>query len=217
MVSVCLLLSHAKALFCCELDAELIPQIFFGLPDAAHILVDYQKTRSSNYAVWRSLGETILISIQDTAIPSPFTPDSDLVTFGKATTALLALLRARHLMRCSLWSSASYAQQRYDREMSILCKDIASLEHRCDIVRHDVSNADIDDPSMHAQFESKIITPLRNILDSWKDSSASSLTTSTMTTVTTTTQEILLPEIVDFVVGAWDPQVISSSTTPNQC
>ncbi|KFH62222.1 hypothetical protein MVEG_11860 [Podila verticillata NRRL 6337] len=187
--------------------------------DAAHILVDYQKTRSSNYAVWRSLGETILTSIQDTVTtpPSPFTPDSDSVTFVKATTALLALLRARHLMRCSLWSSVSYAQQRYDREMSILCKNIASLEHRCDIVRPYIATADIDDLSMQAQFESKIITPLRKILESWNDSIASSLTTSTTTETTATTQKILLPEVVDFVVSAWDPQVISSSTTPNQC
>ncbi|KAF9295867.1 hypothetical protein BGZ74_010583 [Mortierella antarctica] len=186
--------------------------------DAAHILVDYQKTRSSNYAVWRSLGEAISKSIQGTSTDStpasPLTADSEVtVDFVKATTALLALLRARHLMRCSLWSNASYAQQRYDQEMGILCREIASLEQRCDILRQSDSSPN-NDLSMQTQYESKIITPLRNMLDSLNDSSAPSLAS---TVTTSTIQEVLLPEVVDFVVSAWDPQVISSSTTPNQC
>ncbi|KAG0362236.1 hypothetical protein BG005_006375 [Podila minutissima] len=186
--------------------------------DAAHILVDYQKTRSSNYAVWRSLGEAISKSIQGTSTDStptsPLTADSEVtVDFVKATTALLALLRARHLMRCSLWSNASYAQQRYDQEMGILCREIASLEQRCDILRQSDSSPN-NDLSMQTQYESKIIAPLRNMLDSLNDSSAPSLAS---TVTTSTIQEVLLPEVVDFVVSAWDPQVISSSTTPNQC
>ncbi|KAF9336305.1 hypothetical protein BG006_009043 [Podila minutissima] len=185
--------------------------------DAAHILVDYQKTRSSNYAVWRSLGEAISKSIQGTStdsIPtSPTANSDDSVDFVKATTALLAFLRARHLMRCSLWSNASYAQQRYDREMSILCREIASLEQRCDILRQSDPSPN-NDLSMQTQYESKIITPLRNMLDSLNDSSVSSLAS---TVTTSTIQEVLLPEVVDFVVSAWDPQVISSSTTPSQC
>lgn len=214
----CRLFSFAKVLLCCELDAELILYISIVNADAAHILVDYQKTRSSNYAVWRSLGEAISKSIQGTSTDStptsPLTADSEVtVDFVKATTALLALLRARHLMRCSLWSNASYAQQRYDQEMGILCREIASLEQRCDILRQSDSSPN-NDLSMQTQYESKIIAPLRNMLDSLNDSSAPSLAS---TVTTSTIQEVLLPEVVDFVVSAWDPQVISSSTTPNQC
>lgn len=210
-----------------ELDAELILYISIVHADAAHILVDYQKTRSSNYAVWRSLGEAISASIlgasNDSTPTSPLTTDSaDSVDFVKATTALLALLRARHLMRCSLWSSATYALQRYDREMGILCREIASLEQRCGILRQNDSSTN-NDLSMQTQYESKIIAPLRNMLDSLNVSSWACLTTTTTTMTSPTTitapitQEALLPEVVDFVVSAWDPQVISSSTTPNQC
>ncbi|KAF9578501.1 hypothetical protein BGW38_005661, partial [Lunasporangiospora selenospora] len=212
---------------------------------AATILVHYQKSRSSNYSVWRLLSDCfsqyraqlLSDSVDKSLQVSPtLHPDSD--TFSQtslghfdhfiSTLALLCILRARHLMKASTWSQVDYARARYYREMSVIEKTCIALEQDCHLetkiesstLENDTATAtappcsspstvEQDDASALAseqykqrsqEYEQKILEPAQAIFQAMKEKPLHNNDTPARDTISL--------EVIEFVLSAWDSQVI---------
>ncbi|KAF9084175.1 hypothetical protein BGX23_010770 [Mortierella sp. AD031] len=125
--------------------------------DAALGLVQYQKTRTGNYSIWRTLGEClhqstlpsgpsgspITTPIPAAAVATEALPSLENLSIASSSfsssqrpnvvhiLALMCILRARHLMRASTWAQVPYAQARFDNEMSVLDEQRLTLERKC--------------------------------------------------------------------------------------
>ncbi|KAF9412332.1 hypothetical protein BGZ94_001072 [Podila epigama] len=171
--------------------------------DAAQVLVTLQQARSSsNYAIWRRLGNIVDSSIVHRGLDTNVVLDKDtpldplspaFAVKVNSSAALLALLKARHLMRSSIWPSVDYVQQRYEREMTALEKQIDMLENRWGIVRAALSAT--DDLTIQSLYQSRIIGPIQEAL-------------ALLRTGIYTHQLIITPGVLDFIVSAWDEQVL---------
>ncbi|KAF9431095.1 hypothetical protein BGZ76_000583 [Entomortierella beljakovae] len=170
--------------------------------DAALRLVQYQKTRSSNYLIWKTLGECLYQSHCNTSLNSGIERKSSL------PLALISYVRARHLMHASTWPEIDFARRRYDREMKELNNIISDLEVECGLILENNNTIDQSGRYEHQQdvdvmslrereYEDKIVTPAKNILG-------------------TTDSFPFESEVVEFIVNTWNPQLISTSTEIDQ-
>ncbi|KAF9908842.1 hypothetical protein EC991_009361 [Linnemannia zychae] len=203
--------------------------------DAALGLTQYQKSRTGNYSIWRTLGECIQQSIFPIAgshLSAPASTSSagterllGLNTLSiysssqqqppKPTVvhilALMCILRARYLMRISTWAQVPYAQARYDNEMSILDEQRVALERQCGLNLEMTSAEQISGTST---LEEKVLQrrleeyELKVVLPARKfvqDMEESGVTT------TSAEQGSFSLEVVEFVVKTWDQQVVALS------
>ncbi|KAG0277851.1 hypothetical protein BGZ95_005229 [Linnemannia exigua] len=154
--------------------------------DAALGLVQYQKSRTGNYSIWRTLGECLQQSILPTSgsrlhisVPASTPPSTstaalpllDTLSISSLTPqqqqpppkptvvyilALMCILRARYLMRISTWAQVPYAQARYDNEMSILDEQRVELERQCGLYLEMTSAEQTDGAAAAATLEEKV-------------------------------------------------------------
>ncbi|KAI1314806.1 hypothetical protein EDD11_001683 [Mortierella claussenii] len=182
--------------------------------DAALRLVQYQKTRSSNYSVWRILGECFLSSFHASGIPEVLLSSgsenalsciSSQLPFTSrifATLALMCMLRARHLMRSSTWTNVDYSQVRYRREMGIIDAHISGLETECGLecsaIGDQTSRPDSGLQFVLQQYDLKVVGPAQACLKSLSHSPEQ-------------TVGLFALEVIEYVVTSWDPQVLEPS------
>ncbi|CAO3566040.1 unnamed protein product [Mortierella alpina] len=185
--------------------------------DASVCLVQYQRTRSSNYFIWRCLAECLhQYSSQAAALPSPSSaiPTTTSPTLKKQTVRILSLisvLRAIHLMRCSTWSQASYAQARFCRELEILDNLRLELETCCGISpvyaldeggsTMDRATQDAAAQSRLEEYQRKVVLPAQDTLRMLQDD--------TLGDGSCPVEQ----EVVEFIVAAWDAQLIAPAPT----
>ncbi|KAF9166006.1 hypothetical protein BGX21_009280 [Mortierella sp. AD011] len=180
--------------------------------DAALMLVQYQKSRSSNYLIWKILGECLYQSAKPHYSNSSMEPLSTSMSEQQITTilALICILRARHLMRASTWSQVDYAQVRYDREMKAM-NDLRSkmeresglnLKHVTDQIRRR-GNGTQEDTELLAEYMEKFIAPAQEILRTLKEAGKMGINYPNSS---------FALEVVEFIVNSWDPQVLASAT-----
>ncbi|KAI8603213.1 hypothetical protein EDD21DRAFT_442208 [Dissophora ornata] len=189
--------------------------------DAAERLVQYQKSRSSNYSVWRALAECLHQSVISVKQASARTPELSLDSLSLSTSeprmgnilALISVLRARHLMGVSSWSQVDYAQTRYCQEMKIIEHLRSVLERECGLdtnkVTDQIRRTDKSLDEVELQYElleygSKVVGPAQETLRKMKGSGEQQLSKENGS---------FSQEIVEFVVGSWDPQLLETSAT----
>ncbi|KAG0054933.1 hypothetical protein BGZ83_010058 [Gryganskiella cystojenkinii] len=182
--------------------------------DAAITLFDYQKARASNYAVWRALGECFHeASLRPVRSQTTTTATAALEGFSSMSLssseapvnlssllALICVLRARHLMRVSIWSQVSYAQARYDREMQIIENQTSEYERACGL-----PSLMEDDALRIQEYESKIVNPSRLALRVLENTKGSNQICDD--------DDGFPLDVVKMVISSWDPQLIESSAT----
>ncbi|KAF9210151.1 hypothetical protein BGZ49_003605 [Haplosporangium sp. Z 27] len=181
--------------------------------DAALKLVQYQKTRSSNYSIWRALGECLH---QSSMAPNSLLEASSISASEPTRTTVLALisiLRARHLMRASTWSQVDYAQARYERELKAMNDQISTLERECGLNLNNITDQsknqghslqeDTEYLFKLEEYTQKIVTPAQETLQTMKEVGKVKFSQ---------IHDSFAIEVVEFVVSSWDPQVLASST-----
>ncbi|KAG9321813.1 hypothetical protein KVV02_006559 [Mortierella alpina] len=185
--------------------------------DACVCLVQYQKTRSSNYSIWRCLAECLHQFASQAEGPS--SPPSIIPTTTSPTPkkqivrilSLISVLRAIHLMRCSTWSPAPYAQARFSRELTILEDLRLELQRCCGInpVRTlDEGGAATDRAAQDAaaqsrleEYQQKVVLPAQDTLRMLRGDAAG------------VSHCPVEQEVVEYIVAAWDTQLIAPSPT----
>ncbi|KAG9066777.1 hypothetical protein KI688_012688 [Linnemannia hyalina] len=221
--------------------------------DAALGLVQYQRSRTGNYSIWRTLGECLRQST--TASPSgplgsfvstaastsasttaaagteslPSSLDTLAISLPSSTTtkptvvhilALMCILRARYLMRISTWAQVPYAQARYDNEMSILDEQRVELERKCGLDLDTTTTttttaadetAVSEDEQWQEQrrleeYELKVVAPARKFVQEMNERGATAFIPHQ-----DQGSSPLELEVVEFVVKAWDAQVVALS------
>ncbi|KAG0224792.1 hypothetical protein BGW42_004852 [Actinomortierella wolfii] len=82
---------------------------------AIKCLVDFQRTRSSNYAIWRQIAECLYpyLDEHDPSV-STTTASDDL----KSALALISISRSRFLMEAASWPESGFGHARYVRELT---------------------------------------------------------------------------------------------------
>ncbi|KAG0019006.1 hypothetical protein BGZ80_006439 [Entomortierella chlamydospora] len=179
--------------------------------DAALKLVQYQKSRSSNYLIWKILGECLYQPAKPHYSNSSMEPLSISASEQQITTilALICILRARHLMRASTWSHVDYAQARYDREMKAMNDLRSKMERESGLNLKYVTdqigrcgNGAQEDTELLAEYMEKIITPAQEMLRTLKEAGK--------TGINYPNSSFAL-EVVEFIVNSWDPQVLASA------
>ncbi|KAG0211141.1 [Pyruvate dehydrogenase (acetyl-transferring)] kinase isozyme 3, mitochondrial [Mortierella sp. GBA30] len=128
-----------------------------------------------------------------------------------AALALISILRATHLMRCSTWSHVPYAQARYGREMKVLENLRAVLERKCGInsvlVTHrDGASSDRAQEDVIAQltleeYQQMVVLPAQEALQIMKKSGSNII------------EDSVTLEVTEFVVNSWDSQLIFTSSS----
>ncbi|KAF9136128.1 hypothetical protein BGX30_011358 [Mortierella sp. GBA39] len=216
--------------------------------DAALGLVLYQRSRTGNYSIWRTLGECLRQST--TASPSgplgsfvstaastststteslPSSLDTLTISLPSTTTtkptvvhilALMCILRARYLMRISTWAQVPYAQARYDNEMNILDEQRVELERICGLdldATTTTTTAAADETAVSEdeqrqgqrrleEYELKVVAPAREFVQEMNERGATAFIPHQDQGCSP-----LELEVVEFVVKAWDAQVVAHS------
>ncbi|KAF9952411.1 hypothetical protein BGZ72_006312 [Mortierella alpina] len=185
------------------------------LSDASLCLVQYQKTRSSNYSIWRCLAECL--HQYSSQAEGPQSSSSTIPTTTSATPteqivpilSLISVLRAIHLMRCSTWSPAPYAQARFNRELKIMEDLRLELESCCGInpvwlLDDDGAPAESATHEAVAQsrleeYQRKVVLPAQEALRM--------LSGGTLGGSSCAVEQ----EVVEYIVAAWDAQLIAPS------
>ncbi|KAF8939030.1 hypothetical protein BGZ58_010871 [Dissophora ornata] len=120
---------------------------------------------------------------------------------------------ARHLMGVSSWSQVDYAQTRYCQEMKIIEHLRSVLERECGLdtnkVTDQIRRTDKSLDEVELQYElleygSKVVGPAQETLRKMKGSGEQQLSKENGS---------FSQEIVEFVVGSWDPQLLETSAT----
>ncbi|KAF9110945.1 hypothetical protein BGX27_005680 [Mortierella sp. AM989] len=149
-----------------------------------------------------------LISVSNPSLESSSLSTSE----PKITTilSLMAILRARHLMRASTWSHVDYAQARYGREMKTINDQISALESECHLGLSNVMDqvgrcenaAQEDTESLYRleEYMHKIVKPAQEALRRMKDADVE----------LSQSDGSFALEVIEFVVNSWDAQVLAS-------
>ncbi|GJJ72618.1 hypothetical protein EMPS_04976 [Entomortierella parvispora] len=185
--------------------------------DAAITLVEYQRSRSSNYAVWKALGECFHEAsihssrANDNTTSSTLLHDISAISLSStghqrhlaSLLALISILRARHLMRVSVWSQVSYASERYQREMTAIEAQRSIYEKACGLSSMKESQNEFSEEAMRIQeYETEVVTPSREALQQLKRTS----------NAPQDNNACFFPlVVVEMVVNSWDPQLIEHS------
>ncbi|KAF9937720.1 hypothetical protein BGZ65_001118 [Modicella reniformis] len=165
--------------------------------DAAIGLVQYQKTRSSNYAIWRTLAECLY----ESAIPAEQQPRPSIT----AILALISILRTRHLMRASNWTLVDYAQARYHREMKAIKNQRITYEQACGLeTTEEADRMCEDDRELQVRYNLDVVKPAQECLRKMKEEGQQQLES---------IDGSFALEVVEFVVSSWNPQVITMSSS----
>lgn len=114
-------------------------------------------------------------------------------------------------MRCSTWSSAPYAQMRFDRELKVLEVLRLELERSCGInlactLDEDGSTIDRVTPDAAAQsrieeYQRKVVLPAQDTLRVLQGDTADGSNCP------------VEQEVVEFIVAAWDAQLVAPAPT----
>ena len=186
--------------------------------DAAITLVEYQRSRSSNYAVWRALGECFHEASIHSSSAKADNPTLSTVLDGIPTIsllptghhehlasllALICILRAGHLMRVSVWSQVSYALARYQREMAAIEAQRSVYEKVCGLSSVKDDHSELSEGALRIQeYKAKVVTPSREALQQLQQTSS----------VPQDDDACSFPLVVlDMVVNSWDQQLIEHS------
>ncbi|KAF9928209.1 hypothetical protein FBU30_002552 [Linnemannia zychae] len=202
--------------------------------DAALGLVQYQKSRTGNYSIWRTLGECLQQSTlpSELSVPLASTPTSPSTSTITATDslpplhtllsslsskptivhilALMCILRSRHLMRISTWAQVPYAQARYDNEMNILDDQRLVLERICGLDFRIIDGEQTEGTAGKSLEE--LVAQRR--LEEYEQKIVvparkfiSNIKESEMTH-TTSDNTLFALEVMEFIVKSWDAQVV---------
>ncbi|KAG0305172.1 hypothetical protein BGZ98_004521 [Dissophora globulifera] len=193
--------------------------------DAATILVRHQKSRSSNYSIWKALAECFHQSTEPTAdSDARRMRDTHMMSVMSPSVitalALISILRARHLMRVSNWSQVDYAQARYDREMRAIEDLKTKLEERLGLSLEGVADAmhsgrsseggadrgELQD-KLRDEYGIKVVSPVQQILERVKEKGEEQQRIS---------EGDYAAEVVAFVVSAWDEQLLDTCSSGSE-